>query len=241
MGQSFESPTAVENRFALETFGDLRGKKLLEMGCGAGEASVYFALKGARVTAIDISAEFVKLTKALARKYNVMVNVVKMQAEKLAFRDGEFDCIFGNSILHHAELQLALREAARFLKGNGKPISIEPLAHNPLINIYRRMARDVHTPTEAPLRMKEVEGMRRYFAKMSHQEFWLFALGIFVYFYFIRRYRPCRDRYWKKVIEGGERYAAGFRILKGIDQLALKWLPILRRFCWNTVVVLEHG
>ena len=43
----FEACTAPENRFILTQMGDIRGKSLLDLGCGAGENSVYFAKKGA--------------------------------------------------------------------------------------------------------------------------------------------------------------------------------------------------
>jgi len=39
-------------RHVRRALGDLRGKSLLDVGCGLGEASVYFALEGASVTAI---------------------------------------------------------------------------------------------------------------------------------------------------------------------------------------------
>ena len=52
--ESFEAPTAVENQFILQRMGDLRGKKLLDIGAGLGESSVYFALQGADVTTVDV-------------------------------------------------------------------------------------------------------------------------------------------------------------------------------------------
>ena len=48
--QCFEAPAAVENRFILRQMGSLRGKKILDIGAGLGESSVYFALQGALVT-----------------------------------------------------------------------------------------------------------------------------------------------------------------------------------------------
>ena len=39
----------MENQWILELMGDLRGKKLLDIGAGLGESSVYFALQGADV------------------------------------------------------------------------------------------------------------------------------------------------------------------------------------------------
>ena len=55
--QCFEAPTAVENQFILQQMGSLVGKRVLDIGAGLGESSVYFALRGAEVTMVDISPQ----------------------------------------------------------------------------------------------------------------------------------------------------------------------------------------
>lgn len=57
--ECFEAPTAVENQFILQKMGPLTGKRLLDVGAGLGESSVYFALQGANVTMIDISPQMI--------------------------------------------------------------------------------------------------------------------------------------------------------------------------------------
>src|SRR3981081_1309211 len=52
--ESFEAPTAMENQFILQCMGDLKGKKLLDIGAGLGESSGYFGLQGAEGTAVDV-------------------------------------------------------------------------------------------------------------------------------------------------------------------------------------------
>src|SRR5579862_8768860 len=58
--QCFEAPTAMENQFILSQMGEPKGKRLLDVGSGLGESSVYFALQGARVTMTDISPGMVQ-------------------------------------------------------------------------------------------------------------------------------------------------------------------------------------
>ncbi|HUJ80532.1 MAG TPA: methyltransferase domain-containing protein, partial [Candidatus Acidoferrales bacterium] len=69
--ECFEAPTALENQFILQRMGSLRGKKLLDIGAGLGESSVYFALQGASVTTVDISPMMVETALELGRKHGV--------------------------------------------------------------------------------------------------------------------------------------------------------------------------
>ena len=69
--ECFEAPTALENKFILAQMGDLRGKRLLDIGAGLGESSVYLALQGAQVTTLDISPQMVQTVLALGKKFGV--------------------------------------------------------------------------------------------------------------------------------------------------------------------------
>jgi 2-polyprenyl-3-methyl-5-hydroxy-6-metoxy-1,4-benzoquinol methylase len=70
---AFEAVTAPENRFVLERMGDLTGRRLLDLGSGLGEAAVYFALRGARVTATDISPEMCALALETGRRHGTEI------------------------------------------------------------------------------------------------------------------------------------------------------------------------
>src|SRR5438046_9308753 len=72
--EAFEAPTALENRFILRRMGDLRGKRLLDIGCGLGESSVFFALRGAQVKATDLSAGLVAPAIQLGSLHRVDVD-----------------------------------------------------------------------------------------------------------------------------------------------------------------------
>lgn len=235
--ESFESPTALENAYALKAMGDLRGKKLLDMGCGAGEASVYLALCGAEVYACDIAEDFLSLAASLAKKFGVELLLTQAEASHLPYRDEYFDIVYGNGVLHHVELVPAAKEINRVLKRNGKAIFIEPLPYNPAINVYRRMAKGVRTDDERPLSFRKLDNMKPYFTGFSHREFWLLSLMIFFHFYFVRRLDPSQVRYWKRVIEEGKSYEKAIRVLRKADDLLLDVLPFMRYLCWNTVIV----
>lgn len=241
VSESFEAVTAVENRYILERLGEFAGKRLLDVGCGMGEAAVFFAMRGAQVVACDISIRSLQRAQKLAERYQVKIHPVGLAAEGLPFPDQYFDLVYGNGVLHHVDFCSALQEVRRVLRPGGKAAFIEPLAHNPLINIYRKMAEEVRTETEAPLSMQDLRAIRHIFPHVEHREFWLLSLLLFVYFYLIERAHPSRVRYWKKVVAEGNRHRWLFCPLKRIDDLVLRIIPSLGRYCWNTVVMCTKG
>jgi SAM-dependent methyltransferase len=234
---AFSAPTTPEYRYALSLLGDLSGKQLLDLGCGAGESSAYFAAKEAKVTAVDISGKMLELAQKLARLWRLgeQVQPAQMNAEILAFPDATFDLIFGNSVLHHIDLKDAGSEIARVLKPGGKAVFLEPLAYNPIIEVYRRMARGVRTPAEHPLVYDDLVILRRHFA-VSHENFQFCTLAIFLWFFIGQRVLPNQERYWKKIVHEGEHYRTAFERLYAMDRLLFRWLPFLKRFCWVIVI-----
>ena len=237
--ESFEEVTALENRYVLSQAGDLKGKRVLELGCGAGEGSIYFALQGAEVVATDISTGMIEVVKRVADKFGVPVTAHRMTAEHIDYPDASFDIVYGNGVLHHVDFVKAVAEASRVLKPGGRAFFIEPLSYNPVINIYRHIAKTVRTPDERPFRFKDLKEMKPYFRESHHKEFWLFTLLIFIYFYLIERADPSKERYWKKVIKDAPKFRKLFQFLNGLDNFFLKIFPPFRYLCWNTVIVLS--
>ncbi len=235
--ENFEASTAIENRYALSQLGDIKGKKLLDLGCGAGETSVYFALQGAEVTGTDIADDFLNVAQKLAAKHKTTIQTIVTPAESLPFEDKSFDCVFGNGILHHVDVLAAGREIERVLKPGGIAVFIEPLPYNPFIQIYRLLAKDVRTKEEKPLNAQVLKDFQFLFPHYQHQEFWFMTLGIFFYFFLVKRWHPSKVRYWKKVIEDAPSFEKGFNVLKKADDFLLKYLPFVRPLCWNTVIV----
>ena len=130
---------------------DLRGKRILDLGCGAGENSVYFTRKGANCVATDISSGMVETALKLAEKYDIQFEGKVINAMNIDFPDHSFDIVYAANILHHVDPKIALKEMHRVVKPGGKVCFWEPLRHNPIINVYRRMATSVRTEDEMPL------------------------------------------------------------------------------------------
>ena len=233
---AFEAPTAMENRFILQQMGPLAGKRILDVGCGLGESSVYFALRGARVTATDISPGMVDLTRRLAKHHGVDVEGVVSSAESLNVPDGEFDFVYAANLLHHvADRNVFLATVVKALKPGGRFFSWDPLAYNPVINVYRRMATEVRSVDESPLTFADLELARRHFASVTHREFWISSLCLFVKYYLFDRVHPNSDRYWKRILKHSAASLWWWYPLRGIDTVLTR-IPLVRRLAWNIVL-----
>jgi ubiquinone/menaquinone biosynthesis C-methylase UbiE len=233
----FEACTAPENRYILQHLGDVSGKKLLDLGCGAGENSVYFAKKGAICIASDYSQGMVEVALNLAAQNHVQIEGAIVNAMAIDFPDNSFDIVYAANLLHHLpEPKTCIQEMHRILKPGGKACFWDPLKHNPIINIYRRIATSVRTEDEAPLDLNIVDFVRSNFAQTEYDTFWLATLWIFIRFYAIDRIDPNRERYWKKIIIEHQRLAPSYDSLERIDRV-LKKIPNLRKYAWNLAVV----
>lgn len=233
----FEACTAPENRFILSHLGDVTGKRLLDLGCGAGENSVYFSLKGAHCTATDYSPGMVDKALKLAQANNVHIDGRTMNAMEIEFPDETFDIVYAANLLHHLpEPKAALREIHRVLKPGGKLCFWDPLRHNPVINIYRRIATGVRTKDELALDIGITKVVSSLFRETVYDTFWLATLWMFLRFYLIERIDPNKERYWKKIIAEKQRLEPSYRRLERLDKM-VKRVPYMKRFAWNIAVV----
>lgn len=110
------------------------GEKLLECGCASGDftKNIADALGGKiSIYALDISESQIKVASQKLQKSNV--HFVVGSIKKLDFKDGFFDCVIGNAILHHLDVEASLKEIKRVLKPGGKLLFFEPNMLNPHI------------------------------------------------------------------------------------------------------------
>jgi SAM-dependent methyltransferase len=234
--ESFEGPTAVENRFILERMGPLTGKRLLDIGSGLGESSVYFALQGADVTALDISPGMIETTLNLGRRFGVELKGVVSVAEELNVPSACYDVVYIANAIHHVQHRTTMyEEIRRVLKPGGRFFSYDPLAYNPAINIYRKMATEVRTPDERPLTRGDVKLASKYFSNFGHREFWIASLALFAKYYLKDRVHPNRDRYWKRITHETEKDLCWWMPLRSADAVLTR-IPGVRWLAWNVVM-----
>ena len=234
--ECFEAATALENQFILKRLGALKGKKLLDIGAGLGESSVYFALLGARVTTVDVSPRMVEKAIELGKKYGVELEGVVSGAEDLKVSEGEYDVIYIANTIHHVHDHSRLFEQmSRALKPGGIFFSCDPLAYNPVINVYRKMATRVRTQDEAPLTIADIRLAEKYFRGVGHREFWISTLALFLKYFLIDRLHPNQDRYWKRILREKTEDLWWWTPLRALDA-ALTRIPGVRWMAWNVVM-----
>jgi 2-polyprenyl-3-methyl-5-hydroxy-6-metoxy-1,4-benzoquinol methylase len=90
---------------AFAEFGRWKGKRVLEVGCGIGTDSINFARAGARLTAVDLSAESLRIAQQRAGVMGVADRIEFLQAnveELTAAVTGEpYDLIYSFGAIHH--------------------------------------------------------------------------------------------------------------------------------------------
>jgi SAM-dependent methyltransferase len=238
--ETFTSVTAIENQHILDQFGSIKDLRVLDYGCGMAEGGIYLAKLGAKVVAVDVSEGMLENAKRLADLHEVEIETRVVKGDAIPAETDEFDRIYGNGVLHHVPLETAMPELARVLKPSGVGCFMEPLPYNPVINVYRRIAKEVRTPDEQPLSFSQIERFKQYFADVKHEEFWLTSLAVFLKFYLWDRVDPNKERYWKKIFTDADKVSNLFRPLNAVDRRLMRWLPPLGRLCWNTVVTVRR-
>jgi ubiquinone/menaquinone biosynthesis C-methylase UbiE len=97
-----------------------RGKKVLEIGVGAGTDFINWVRAGATATGVDLTEQGVTLTRERLALEGLTANVEVADAEKLPFDDASFDIVYSYGVLHHTpDTPAAFREVWRVLKPGG--------------------------------------------------------------------------------------------------------------------------
>lgn len=114
----------------LESVGTLKGKSILEIGCGTGTSTVAIAEQGANVTGIDIDTGALVVAKDRAKIYNLDIEYKELNADKLkdTFGVGAFDIIIFFACLEHMTIEerlSSLKDAWEMLSSKGLLVIVE--------------------------------------------------------------------------------------------------------------------
>ncbi|USA38529.1 class I SAM-dependent methyltransferase [Pelagerythrobacter marinus] len=99
---------------------DMTGMKAIELGCGTAYVSGWMTRRGARVTAIDISAEQLATARRLAKQHGAEIAFIEASAESVPLEASLFDFAvseYGAAIWCDPDLWIP--EAVRLLRPGG--------------------------------------------------------------------------------------------------------------------------
>jgi SAM-dependent methyltransferase len=199
-----------------EFFGDLRGQRVLEYGCGLGRVSALLAKSGAEVSAFDISERSVEVTRRRAELNGLVVDAIAAVGESLPYADASFDIVFGQHVLHHLDVEQASAELLRVLRPGGKAAFLEPMGMNPILNF----ARD-HLPyiaktergADEPVDYADIEAWGHGFGEFHFQELEFLSM-----------------------IERAFGYHVRINVLRRIDKRLMARFPVVRPYCRRVVL-----
>jgi 2-polyprenyl-3-methyl-5-hydroxy-6-metoxy-1,4-benzoquinol methylase len=207
----------------LEAAGSLVGKRVLDFGCGMGWTSRLYAERGAiRVDGFDIASENIRVAEKNATRDELENRVFfrHLAAEDIDYPDSSFDVVMGKAILHHTDLEKTAWQLNRVLAPGGRAFFLEPLAHNPFLNLFRRFTPSRRTPTEKPLRMRDFAIFAQYFS-VSYQGIYLFTLLA----------------HFLLLITGSKSsFAKTHFVLRRWEKPLLQRFPYLQKYCWSALL-----
>ena len=212
--------TSYPLEYAYHLLGDVRGRRVLDLGCGWGENTLLLARRGALVYGMDISDALLKVARQRMRMNGVDSGVTFFvsSAHDIALEDESVDVVFGIAILHHLELAPVAREVKRVLRPGGRAIFQEPVRNSKLMHFVRNLIpyRDPEvSPFERPLTDHELEEFAAGFTSYRSRAFTLPYINL------------------ARILPGARRYTDN---LYHLDKAILQKLPPLGYYATTRVV-----
>lgn len=138
--------------------GDVKGKKVLDVGCGTGRLIGYLQNEGAEVTGVDLSE---KMVEKVQKKFS-FIDVKQADIRELPFENDSFDVVIAAFVIVHLkDLQEAFDEVCRVLKPGG---------HFIVTNINQRKAPKIKTD-EGEIVIESYYHIPRHVAEAMQESF----------------------------------------------------------------------
>jgi len=107
----------------LVDFDGYAGRRVLEVGCGAGVDLARFAKGGALVSGVDLAASAIDLARANFEQQGLDGEFQVADGERLPFPDNSFDLVFAHGVVQYtADPKRLVDECRRVLKPGGEAI-----------------------------------------------------------------------------------------------------------------------
>ena len=138
-------------------FNAYRGKRVLDVGCGAGTDLARFARGGAIVTGVDLSSSAIVLAKDNFAQQGLAGDLRVADGEHLPFADDSFDFVFAHGVVQYTAFDKALvDECRRVLKPGGTAV----------FQVYNRISwlNALSKVMKVPLEHEDAPVLKRYSA-----------------------------------------------------------------------------
>jgi ubiquinone/menaquinone biosynthesis C-methylase UbiE len=204
----------------------LKGKRILEIGCGMGFFALFLARQEVEVYVVDLSMERLKFLKSQAARLGLAdrIRIVCGAAEDLPFASDAFDGVYTKSVLIHTDLDRSAGESARILRKGGTGVFVEPLKYNPFAHIYRTCLGPKEWKSITTYFDKHrIRKLAAPFKKMGVRYFYLFSFAAFFFQFGMRN---------RKLFQFLVKY------LGELDKVLFSLCPPLKRLAWFAVM---HG
>jgi ubiquinone/menaquinone biosynthesis C-methylase UbiE len=133
--------------FELMDLGNLGGQRVLEVGCGQGHNSVFFAMYGAEVYGFDLSSGGIRMARRIAAANGVAnrCHFAVASASNMPYPDEHYDAVVYNATLHHAiKYPNVVEETRRVLKTGGRLFFAEGIRENSVYRLVRSIKKALH-------------------------------------------------------------------------------------------------
>jgi len=174
---------AFFQEYMFRALGEVRGKCVLDLGCGRGRDAILLAKLGARVTGLDISPASVEFVTRCATAEGVAerTSVVCSPLETAPLPASAFDVIWCHNVLHHLteELELVMERVTRWAKPGARVIITEPVSlcralwwlRGRLPGAIATTGEDTWTEHERPLGREDIALLRRHVPGLAIRHF----------------------------------------------------------------------
>lgn len=170
---------AIEACYLSESWKSKGFKRFLDLGCGLGRHSIYFAHKGYEVNSVDLSDYGINHLKNWAEKENLNIKADLCDMLNLPFDNDTFDCIIAYNVIYHTDTKgfiKSLEEIKRVLKNKGE-LFITLLSKNSLTyqgaDQYKHIDNNTilrdedDTERNVPHFYVDIEDIKKYFSEFD--------------------------------------------------------------------------
>ena len=195
-------------------FNGYRGKRVLEVGCGAATDLARFARGGAIVTGVDLSRSAIELARTNLEQQGLQADLREADGELLPFPDDAFDLVYAHGVVQYTlDGQRLVDECRRVLRPGGEAV----------FQVYNRISwlNALSKLMKVPLEHEDAPVLRKY----SASEFRALLHGF-------REVRIVEERFpVKSRLHGGWKGMLFNTFFVGTFNLLPR--PLVRRFGWH--------